>query len=179
MDGQSVADGMAPFSRNGKCRRLSSHGLDGRLHFACVYYIILRVGVNSLEIGCDYRRIEAEKCLHHNEFSLRFHCSKGIVLATGKSGFYSSTQELEVDRTSSRVSTFREKSHCAAMTFHRISIETRLLYVPFGKCLSDVDKIAFSAFRTRFSASEYTYTIPPKMGRKSHCGATTFGGLNA
>ena len=25
--GQSVADGMAPFSRNGKCRRLSSHGL--------------------------------------------------------------------------------------------------------------------------------------------------------
>ena len=25
--GQSVADGMAPFLRNGKCRRLSSHGL--------------------------------------------------------------------------------------------------------------------------------------------------------
>ena len=51
--GQSVADGMAPFSRNGKCRRLSSHGLDGRLHFACVYYITLGVSVNSLESGCD------------------------------------------------------------------------------------------------------------------------------
>ena len=53
VDGQSVADGMAPFSRNGKCRRLSSHGLDGRLHFACVYYITLGVSVNSLESGCD------------------------------------------------------------------------------------------------------------------------------
>lgn len=40
------------------------------------------------------------------------------------------------------------------------------LYVPFGKCLSDVDKIAFSAFRTRFSASEYTYTTPPKIQEK-------------
>ena len=65
------------------------------------------------------------------------------------------------------------------MTFHRISIEIRLLYVPFGKCLSDVDKIAFSAFRTRFSASEYTYTTPPKIQEKSGCAATTFWALNA
>ena len=51
--GRSVADGMAPFIRNGKCRRLSSHWLDGRLHFAFLYYITLGVGVNSLESGCD------------------------------------------------------------------------------------------------------------------------------
>ena len=31
------------------------------------------------------------------------------------------------------------------MTFRRISIEIRILYVHFGKCLSDVGKIAFSA----------------------------------
>ena len=42
------------------------------------------------------------------------------------------------------------------MTFRRISIEIGILYVPFGKCLSDVDRIAFSAFRTRFFTSEYT-----------------------
>ena len=48
--GQSVADGMAPFLRNGKCRRLSSHWLDGRLHFAFLYYITLRVGVNSFTV---------------------------------------------------------------------------------------------------------------------------------
>ena len=65
------------------------------------------------------------------------------------------------------------------MTFRRISIEIRILYVPFGKCLSDVDRIAFSVFRTQFSASEYTYTTPPKIERKSHCAATTFCGLNA
>lgn len=46
-------DDMAPFLRNGKCRRLSSHWLDGRLHFACLYYITLGVGVNSLKSGCD------------------------------------------------------------------------------------------------------------------------------
>ena len=51
--GQSVADGMAPFLRNGKCRRLSSLRLDGRLHFAFLYYITLGEGVNSLESGCD------------------------------------------------------------------------------------------------------------------------------
>lgn len=51
--GWSAADGMAPFSRNGKCRRLSSQWLDGRLHFFRSYYITLRVGVNSLESGCD------------------------------------------------------------------------------------------------------------------------------
>ena len=28
----------------------------------------MRVGVNSLERGCDYRRIEAEKCLRRNDF---------------------------------------------------------------------------------------------------------------
>ena len=65
------------------------------------------------------------------------------------------------------------------MTFRRISIEIRLLYVPFGKCLSDVDRIAFSAYRTRFSVSEYTDTTPPKIGRNSCCAATTFWGLNA
>lgn len=65
------------------------------------------------------------------------------------------------------------------MTFRRISIEIRILYVHFGKCLSDVGKIAFSAFRTRFSASEYTYTTPPKIWKKSRCAATAFGGLNA
>lgn len=47
------ADGMAPFFRNGKCRRLSSHGLDVRLHSTFLYYTILGVGVNSLESGCD------------------------------------------------------------------------------------------------------------------------------
>ena len=51
--GQSVADGMAPFSRNGKCRRLSSHRLDVRLHFSFLYYITLGEGVNSLGRGCD------------------------------------------------------------------------------------------------------------------------------
>ena len=51
--GRSVADGMAPFIRNGKCRRLSSQWLDGRLHFAYLYYITLEAGVNSLESGCD------------------------------------------------------------------------------------------------------------------------------
>ena len=71
---------------------------------------------------------------------------------------------------------FREKSRCAAMTFRRISIEIRILYVHFGKCLSDVGKIAFSAFRTRFSASEYTYTTPPKIESKSSFDSTTFGG---
>ena len=65
------------------------------------------------------------------------------------------------------------------MTFRRISIEIGILYVPFGKCLSDVGKIAFSAFRTRFFASEYTYTTPPKIEGKSRCAATTFWGLNA
>ena len=42
-----------PSVRNGKCRRLSSRWLDGRLHFAFLYYITLGVGVNSLESGCD------------------------------------------------------------------------------------------------------------------------------
>ena len=62
---------------------------------------------------------------------------------------------------------FREKSRCAAMTFRRISIEIRILYVHFGKCLSDVDKIAFSAFRTRFSASEYRYHPSQNREKKS------------
>ena len=43
-------------SENGKCRRLSSHWLDGRLHFAFLYYITLGVGVNSLESGCDVEK---------------------------------------------------------------------------------------------------------------------------
>ena len=46
--GRSVADGMAPFLKNGKCRRLSSLWLDVRLHFAFLYYITLGVGVNSM-----------------------------------------------------------------------------------------------------------------------------------
>lgn len=54
MDGRTIFDdGMAPFSKNGKCRRLSSHGLDWRLHFAFLYYITLGVGVNSAGRGCD------------------------------------------------------------------------------------------------------------------------------
>ena len=49
VDGRTICvDGMAPFSRNGKCRRLSNLWLDGRLHFAFLYYITLGVGVNSL-----------------------------------------------------------------------------------------------------------------------------------
>ena len=68
---------MAPFLRNGKCRRLSSHWLDVRLHFAFLYYITLGEGVNSLWKELRYRRIAVEKCLCHNRFSLRFHCGKG------------------------------------------------------------------------------------------------------
>ena len=45
--------------------------------------------------------------------------------------------------------------------------------------MSNVDRIAFSAFRTRILTSEYTYTTPPKIGVKSRCAATTFWGLNA
>ena len=56
MDGRTIyVDGMAPFLRNGKCRRLSSHGLDGRLHFF-LYYITLEVGVNSLESDCNVEK---------------------------------------------------------------------------------------------------------------------------
>ena len=33
--------------------------------------------------------------MRHNGVSLRFHCSKGFVLTTGKTGFYSSTPELK------------------------------------------------------------------------------------
>ena len=40
-------------SENGKCRRLSSLWLGGRLHFAFLYYITLVVGVNSIGSGCD------------------------------------------------------------------------------------------------------------------------------
>ena len=40
-------------SENGKCRRLSSHGLDVRLHFSFLYYITLGEGVNSLGRGCN------------------------------------------------------------------------------------------------------------------------------
>ena len=91
MDGRTIyVDGMAPFLRNGKCRRLSSHGLDGRLHFF-LYYITLEVGVNSLESDCN-----VEKKLR--------------------------------------------KSACATITFCPSSEELRILYSPFGKCLSDVDR---------------------------------------
>ena len=39
--------------KNGKCRRLSSHRLDVRLHFSFLYYITLGEGVNSLGRGCN------------------------------------------------------------------------------------------------------------------------------
>ena len=74
---------------------------------------------------------------------------------------------------------FREKSRCATITFCSNPIGRRILYSPFGKRPADVDWWAFSAYRIRFSAFQYTYTTPPKMARKSHCGATTFCGLNA
>lgn len=109
---------------------------------------------------------------------MRFSCSKGIVLATGKSGFYSSTPKLRAARTCIRCRHFESKSCCATITFCPSSEELRILYSPFGNLPADVDRIAFSAFRIRFSASEYTYNIPPKIERKSHCAATTFCGLN-
>lgn len=46
--GRSVAVGLAPFSRNRKCRRLSSLWLDRRLHFAYLYYSTLRVAVKGM-----------------------------------------------------------------------------------------------------------------------------------
>lgn len=46
------------------------------------------------------------------------------------------------------------------------SIGIRILYSHFENRPSDVDKVVFSAFRTRFSASEYTYTAHPKNGEK-------------
>ena len=50
--GRSVAVGLAPFSRNGKCRRLSSLWLDRRLHFAYLYYSTLRVAVKGTGEQC-------------------------------------------------------------------------------------------------------------------------------
>ena len=125
MDGRTICvDGIAPFLRNGKCRRLSSCGLIGVCIFAFLYYTISGVGVNSLG------RV---RCRH-----------------------------------------FGAKSCCATITFCRNSEGIGILYSPFVKCLSDVDRIAFSAFRTRFLTFECTYTTPSKMERKSRCGATTF-----
>lgn len=46
--GRSVAEDMAPFPRNGKCRRLSSLWLDRRLHFDYLYYSTLRVAVKGM-----------------------------------------------------------------------------------------------------------------------------------
>ena len=77
--GRSVADGMAPFLKNWKCRRLSSNGLDGRLHFAYLYYITLGVGVNKFEKGVRCRIIAVKKCLCRNRFPLLFSYCKGIV----------------------------------------------------------------------------------------------------
>lgn len=50
-----------------------------------------------------------------------------------------------------------------------------MLYSPFENRPSDVDRIAFSAYRTRFSDSEYTYTIPLKMERKVVAAQQLFG----
>ena len=74
---------------------------------------------------------------------------------------------------------FESKSCCATITFWFSSEVLKILYSLFGKRLSNVDRIAFSAFRTRILTSEYTYTTPPKIGVKSRCAATTFWGLNA
>ena len=80
MGGRTIcADGMAPFFRNGKCRRLSSHGLDVRLHFSFLYYITLGEGVNSLGRGLQCRRIDVKKCLCHNHFFLQLYWEKDIV----------------------------------------------------------------------------------------------------
>lgn len=126
------------------------------------------------------RRIDVKKCLCHNRFSLRFHCGKGNRISHWKIRLlYLLRKNWRWTEPAVGYRHFRERSRCAAMTFRRISIEIRLLYVPFGKCLSDVDKTAFSAFRTRFSTSEYTYTTPPKIERKIRCAATTFWSLNA
>ena len=54
--GRSVAVGLAPFSRNGKCRRLSGRWLDGRLHFAYLYYSTLRVAVKGMGSNAEKQR---------------------------------------------------------------------------------------------------------------------------
>ena len=41
-----------------------------------------------------------------------------------------------------------------------------MLYSPFENRPSDVDRIAFSAYRILFSVFEYTYTTPPKIEKK-------------
>lgn len=59
MDGRTIcADGMTPFSRNGKCRRLSSLWLDGRLHFLLLYYITSGEGVDSMGGDCGVNILE-------------------------------------------------------------------------------------------------------------------------
>ena len=126
------------------------------------------------------RRLSAQKCLRHNRFSLRFRCSKVITLSNEKSDFYSSTPELGGGKNQQLgVDILGQKAVVPQSLFTAFLRGTGILYSPFGNLPADVDRIAFSAFRIRFSASEYTYNIPPKIERKSHCAATTFCGLNA
>lgn len=54
--GRSVAEDMAPFPRNGKCRRLSSLWLDRRLHFAYLYYSTLSVAVKGMGSNAEKQR---------------------------------------------------------------------------------------------------------------------------
>lgn len=170
---------MAPFSRNGKCRRLSSHRLDVRLHFSFLYYITLGEGVNSLGRGCNVEEQLCEGACAAKGFPYDFIAVRESYSPPENPASILLRKNWRWTEPAVGYRHFREKSHCAAMTFHRISIGIRILYPLFGKCLSDVDRIVFSVFRTRFSASEYTYSTPPKIERKSRCGATTFGGLNA
>lgn len=139
-------------------------GLIGVCIFSCI--ISYWECVSIAQEGLRYRRIGAGKCLRHNGFSLRFRYSKGIVFATGKADFYSSTPEVEVARTSSRVSTFWVKKLLRCNHILPQFRGNEGIVFPFAKRFPDVDRIAFSAFRTRFSASEYTLPPLPKVKEK-------------
>lgn len=51
--------GILPFLTSGKCRRLSSHELDWRLHFAFLLYIAWSVRVNSMGLTILSNKLSA------------------------------------------------------------------------------------------------------------------------
>ena len=76
--GRSVAVGLAPFSRNGKCRRLSSLWLDRRLHFAYLYYSTLRVAVKGVGSNAEKQRHPYEVV---KRFSRIIKCNLGSLVS--------------------------------------------------------------------------------------------------
>lgn len=87
MGGRSAADGMAPFLKNGKCRRLSSRWLDGRLHFCLIIIshwanvsIVIQVFITDLILRAEAHRFPTKRRIYTDRL-----CAKTQRVRTEKS----------------------------------------------------------------------------------------------